>query len=429
MVHATHKNRLCNARRGYLYLAVMGTAVVVSTIGLTALSVSALKLKAATANQHWLEAELLAHSAVEDALQQIKTNLAWRTSFINNTVYPVIPRALGNGTYTFQLIDDDGSLSDDDADGVKILGIGRVGNATVAESIRLLPNGPPLSCLEASLHSQGSITLGALVNSSTNQIASTNGNFSASAFLANFSGNVDAVGTISGTVSGTKNSGIIARKMPTSAAFDYYKDNGTWIQFSSIPQVSGVTTIEKIVLAPTLNPYGPSGNPEGIYVIDCGGNRIVLQNCRILGTLLLINPATNSSINGSVSWNAAVGNYPALLVEGSIEMRTSNIDLDESTLARNFNPPGAPYAGVTNTNTTDKLKSEINGLVYVSNTMNLPADALDSVFRGVVVCNAITVNSTISLNYRIFLKDNPPPGFARGNPMMVSPGSRRRESL
>lgn len=427
-IRQKHQKR--SARRGYLYLAVMGTAVVVSVLGMTALSISNLKLRSAATNQNWLEAELLARAALEDALLEISDDNGWRGKYDNNREYPNDPEPLGNGTYTYKFVDDDGDIEDDDADSVKLVGIGRVGSATVAESIRLLPSGTPLTCLETSLHSNGNITLGTLVNWTTTQIVSTNGNFSASALLSSLTGAVDAVGTITGTTSGINNPGITPGKMPTSAAFEYYKDNGTWISFASLPLVSGIATIEKIVLSPGNNGYGPAKNPEGIYIIDCGGSKIVIQNCRIYGTLVLLNPHPNSQLKGCLCWTAAVANYPALLVDGTIECQTVNSDLSESYLGTNFNPPGSPYLGNSDTTTSDTYPSEINGIIYISNTLNLSANLLGpSNFRGSVICNALTANANARFNYRSFLKDNPPPGFSRGNPMMVSPGSRKRESL
>lgn len=209
---------------------------------------------------------------------------------------------------------------------------------------------------------------------------------------------------------------------------DYYLDNGTAIDLSTLPLSNGAYTIEKRVLSPQLNPFG-SRNLEGIYLLDCGGQRVRIKDSRILGTIVLLNPAANSTLEGALRWNAAVDNYPALLVRGDIEVRTTAFDLSESNLATNFNPAGAAYLGTEDNDLSDSYPSEINGLVYISGRLNAPYDLLESQFRGVTVCGTITATSSCRFNYRELLEDYPPPGFASGNPMKLSPGSRRRESL
>lgn len=421
--------RSIRRRGGYLYVAVLMTAAAVSAMGLAALSTAAMRLRSATAANDWSEAQVLAQSASEDAIRQINDDNNWRDRYVNGQQYPATPVSLGRGTYHWKFVDDDGNLQDDDSDSVRVVGIGRVGDAVATESVRLLPAGQALSSLESTLHCAGNITLGTGIRFATDQHLSTNANVTASGFGTAIDGNVEAVGTITGTINGTKSQGVAARRMPGSSVFDYYLDNGEWLSIGSLPMINGVATIEKTVLGSQANAYGSRVNPEGIYVIPCGGQRVIIRNCRIGGTLVLINPAATSLIEGSVRWEAAVGNYPALLVSGSIEFKTSSFNLDEAALGVNFNPPEAPYLGLTDNDMADTYPSEISGLVFVSGNMNLPIDFLESVFRGVVICNSISANSACRFHYRPLLLDYPAPGFSSGDPMLVSPSSRRRESL
>jgi hypothetical protein len=363
---------------------------------------------------------------VEEAVHQLSNNSSWRTTFPINT--PSQQIALGNGYYTWSLKDSDGSLSDDDSDSVKVVGIGTVGRATVAESVTLYPTGSALSCLEVAFHCQGNLTLGGSTVFTTNQTVSSNGNIAAGAFLASIQGNAEAVGTITGSISGSQTAGVTSRRMPGSSVFDYYLDNGTYIDINSLPLIDGARTIEKTLVAPTVNPYG-STNFEGIYVINCAGQRIRIRNSRILGTLVLLNPAASSSLEGSLRWDAAVANYPALLVQGTMEVRFSSADLSEADAAANFNPTGVPYLGTQDVDSLDVYPSEINGLVYYSGNMNTPQDFVESRFRGAVICESVSALSYCRFNYRSLLKEHPAPGFSSGNPMVISPGSRKRETL
>ncbi len=414
-------------RAGYLYVAVLMTSLVVSAMGLTALSIAALRLRSATAANDWNVAAAMAQSAVEDALLQLAANNNWRTSQSNGV--EVTSVTLGSGSYTWKLVDEDGNLNDDLSDSVRIVGIGRAGEAVVAESVRLLPAGDPLSSLETALTTASNITLGGGTQLTTDRLVSSGGTITATAFLSQLIGDAEAVGTISGNVTGEQAAGEQARVLPGSSVFDYYKDNGTWISATALPDVSGVRTLQNVLLSPSSHPYSSTGNAEGIYVLDCAGARVAIKNCRIYGTLVVLNPGANSALEGSVRWDAAVGNYPVLLVQGDMILKTNLADLSEVTLAVNFNPSGTPFLGVNDNDLLDAYSSEINGLVYVSGTFNAASDLLESQLRGVTLCTAFIANSSCRFNYRELLFDYPAPGFASGNPMQVSPGSRRRETL
>ena len=210
--------------------------------------------------------------------------------------------------------------------------------------------------------------------------------------------------------------------------FDYYLDNGTVIPVTSIPSVGGVVTIDKRVIAPQLNPFG-NNNPEGIYVIYCAGQQLCIKNSRIMGTLVLIDPAPSSSLEGSLRWDAAVANYPTLLVKGGLVIKSSSTSLSETLLVTNFNPALAPYLAQSDSDQSDTYPSEINGLVYLTDKFDAAQDLVESVFRGVTVCGSMNAMSSCRFNYRPLLFTKPPPGFSSGNPMAVAPGSRRRETL
>ena len=56
-------------------------------------------------------------------------------------------------------------------------------------------------------------------------------------------------------------------------------------------------------------------NAQGLYWINCAGNKLVIERSRIKGTLLVLNPGSGSMIGaGPISWSPATPGYPALLV-------------------------------------------------------------------------------------------------------------------
>lgn len=409
-------------RRGSLYVAVLGVTTIVAMMALAAMHVVRLNLKAATSRNERYEAVVLASSAVENGLIVLENDANWRTSLQSGAEYPSTPVTFGGGTFTWKLVDADGNLADDLSDTVLLQGIGRVGGVTHVEQVRLQPIDAGLTCLEASLHCQGSVFAIFGPDLVTNQMASSNQHISFS-FDSDLTGDAEAVGTISGSVSGSETTGITPRQMPGSDAFDYYINMGTLIDINLLPVGPSYRSLEKVLLSPQSNPYG-TPNPEGIYVLDCLGGELRVRDLRVLGTLVLLNPAASSRIEHEVHFEPAIANFPSLLVKGNIQVRNDTWNqLNESAEGVNFNPPGSPYQGTEDSDTSDIYPNLIKGLVYVSGILDLPQDWAPSTIDGVVVCGSISFGSDLNLTYRSWFLDYPPPGFAAGSTMRISPGS------
>ena len=123
-----------------------------------------------------------------------------------------------------------------------------------------------------------------------------------------------------------------------------------------------------------------------------------------------------------MNWEPAVNDYPALLVQGNIELYTETSALSESSFYGSFNPPGTPYLGVEDTDVDDSYPAEIHGLVYVSGTLTIP---WSTVLKGVTIAGGdINVNASAqsTLTYVPGFLGSPPPGFVDPT-MRISPGS------
>jgi hypothetical protein len=419
-----------HSRSGYLYVAVMVVATLVGLVGLSAISVARMELRSAVETQDSSNATRLSQSGIELALAKLKTDPAWRTSLASGTEYPPGGVSLNGGTLSWKVIDSDGSLSDDNSDFVKIYGIGRCGGMTTVTSVLAWPSGSPLSCLEASFHSQNSLTLSLLVDWTTDQIISSNGDVSASAFGADINGKAEAAGTVRGNVNGSATSNVAPRRMPGDSAFDYYLARGTWVDVSSLPiDGAGNPMVSGVVLGPGSNPFGSSTNSAGIYIIDCKGKNLQFTNCRIAGTIVILNPGSNVRIKDAVNWKNAVENLPAVLVSGNIGIAHDTGVLDERDVGANFNPVGSPWEGETDTSMNDTYPSEIEGLIYVSGTLSFPAFTPESNIDGVVVCESVAAYSPADFTYQSTFKSYPPPGFAFGSDMQIVPGSWLKDVL
>jgi hypothetical protein len=413
-------------RRGSIYLLALGVSTLVTVIGLTALATIRANQRITRQTGDRATAQSLAMSAVEHALTLIDSTPQWRTMITSGTESARFP--LGQGTFSWKLIDEtDGDLANDESQPVRLQGIGRFGRAEQLYGVQLRPVKTPLTCLEASLHGNGTISFdGATVNADA--LVSTNGSVSASGATVNAT--VQAVGSITGATYTRKTEpGSPARELPDAAsAFDYYLDHGTAISLGALKLDSaGFYVLERLALGAGRNPLGIA-NPEGIYVIRCGGAPIIVRNCRIAGTLVLLDPGTNSHIEGSVNWEPGVPNYPALMVRGSMEIRTTSSNLSESSGGSNvnYNPPGMPYNGSEDLDTSDEYPSVIRGIVYMTEKLMNYTNGIN-VEGTIVVGLATNVSGEMTIKYRQDIYRDPPPGFYYMNKVVVVPKSWQQD--
>lgn len=233
----------------------------------------------------------------------------------------------------------------------------------------------------------------------------------------------DIGGSFSVSFTGTPTSATVSLSTPN--ANDFYLD-GLSLTDTSYP--SSTYYLDRVVLSPASNPFGATDN-EGIYVIDCGSQPVIIQNCRIAGTLVLINTGSGSKVQGSVVWEPAVYNYPALMCDNTLQIASNSTTASESVLGFNMNPSGTPYpyiGGASNDTLTDAYSSLIRGLVY--SAYDLQFSSSPSI-TGVVIANRnITVNATsLNLSYNSLYLNSPPPGFTAGTPpMKIVPGTWQR---
>jgi hypothetical protein len=362
---------------------------------------------------------------------RIQNHPNWRRTYSSGVWESNQP--IGDGTYTLQGIDpNDGNLATPATDPVVLIGTGIMGSVRQKVQVTLVPDRGGLTCLEVAAHAGGDITFSGGGTVQCNQIISSNGSISETSSTIN--ANVEAVGTITGTgYTGITTTGITPRTMPDSTVFDYYADpvNGTYIDVSMLPTQGGVPVLKNIVLSPANNPYSqadpPETNPQGIYVIDLMGLSLKIQNCRIVGTLVLLNGASDSIAFNNNNWEPAVPNYPVLMVRGDFVFNVNGGDpLSESSINVNFNPPGTPYNGEEDTLMDDTYPAIIKGLVYVSGNASITSSMIadSQVLNGtVIVRGTLNDNGGLDLTYQPSFLNNPPPGFEATTTMKVSPGS------
>jgi len=163
---------------------------------------------------------------------------------------------------------------------------------------------------------------------------------------------------------------------------------------------------------------GAPTNAQGLYKIDCGGQKLVIERSRIYGTLLVINPGSGSCVsNGPINWSPAVAGYPALLVDADtattadFAINASNQVLSEKDNGINFNPVGAPHDEFgQDADTNDIYRSQIRGLVAIRHDLSFANRAL---VRGQIIVGNNIANSggELEVDYQPDSLLSPPSGF------------------
>ena len=410
---------MMRGRGGSIYFIVLGVCLLVTLIGMGAVLAARVQARVVSQTSDCGGARLYARSGIE--LGTYLANQANFRSTYSNGVW-LSGQHIGDGSFTLSGVNATANLplNNEDTDPVNLTVTGYKGAAVHITQVQLVSRPVPLGCLETSADFGGGVTLGTLLSQAnvtcfSNPPLSTNGLLTTA--MANLNGRFEAAGgfSIGLLTGGTYTTKTISspRALPDPAhAFDYYKMHGTSIPPSSVYSASaGGYVLQNCVLSATANPFGPA-NTQGIYVIDFGtlGGAITIQNCQIAGTLVVLNALSGSNVAGSVSWSAAVSNYPCLMVQcvagSSLSLQYTNAPLAASAI------------GVSGTQT---YASAINGLIYCSGDVTV---ANTVTITGVLIANgALTCSGgTMNLTYNGIYDKNPPPGFCQTPVRMVPAG-------
>jgi hypothetical protein len=397
---------------GSIYLHVLASSLLITILGLGALAATRLQVRSTRLARDCAEARTCATSAIELGRLYIKLNPGWRTAMPNGTWWS--DRELGAGRSTLQGMDPaDGVLSDSAYEPLVLTGVGTRGIARRTVQVTLVPDIKPLAALNTCLCASDLVKInGGKRITALGACVSTNGQLdnggvidgSAEAQSINHTGTVTGTLTVPGT----------SRPMPSTTVFTDYISKATAVPYAA--------TIENVVLGPGCNPLGPT-DPNGLYVIDTGGGNLTLRNSRIYGTLIIRAAGQTVTVDEAVLMQNYRADFPVLLVEGNLILKPNSVvgSLSESACNTNFNPVGAPYGGVTDSDTTDQYPDEIRGLVHVKGTLRLQQTAR---IVGVVICEGtVTCEDTNTIVHDAGLSANPPWGYTFVDGMKVSPGT------
>lgn len=234
----TNARRNESNRRGSVYLAVLGTALIVSLLAFSALALQRVQNRMLSASVDVRQAQLNAEAAIELGLLAIKNDPNWRTTYSNGTWFS--SRSTGEGGCTLTVTDPiDANLADSATEAIVMTGVGSAGKA-VQRVVRTIDSySKPLDCLRSSVAAGGSLNVsgsGSVLRATNSGLISANS--SSASGGATVYGKVEAVTVSGSTYSGTT-SQIAAADRPAmpnwATVFDYYRTNGTALNVNSLP--------------------------------------------------------------------------------------------------------------------------------------------------------------------------------------------------
>lgn len=187
-----------------------------------------------------------------------------------------------------------------------------------------------------------------------------------------------------------------------------------------------IRCLDQVLLSPSHNPFGEP-DPRGIYLINMNSNRLVVKNSRIYGTLVLIDPSSNTELGDGAGlvMSPAVNGLPALLVTGnSFYINPGDTSLVEPAMQVNFNDVGAPHATAgEDSDMEDTFASEISGLIYTSSRVRIS----NLKMSGVIISeHDVYLDGDITMTWDNTYYRNPPPGFSGPEEVRLLLGSAKR---
>ncbi|MCK4628115.1 MAG: hypothetical protein KAT56_03870, partial [Sedimentisphaerales bacterium] len=309
---------------GSVYFLTLASAVVLVALVL-GLSVHNLQFRRSSRSQTQIDrAYIYAELGIRHALHFTKVEANWRQLLNNGKWLEDI--TVDQATYTVTGIDPvDGDLTNNPDDHVILTSIATIDGVNRTISVKTQP--APLRILNYAVVADGNVNISSHIK--INGDVTSNADINKSGSDTWIFGNAEAVGTIHETtnISGDIAPGSSPKDFPNAVEImTYYTSRATGIPY--------IATIENVLLSPSSNPFGPT-NPDGLYYIDCGIEKLTIKNCRIVGTLIIRSTAIDKIyIESAINWRPARPDYPALIVDHNlsrVHIRTDK-DLDEDSI-------------------------------------------------------------------------------------------------
>lgn len=224
-------------RRGTIYLAVLGTTMMVALFAISALSIQRIQRRLHVQQDDVLQARLNAKTGIRMGMRYIENEPDWRFRVKDGKLQSHMQT--GRGSYSlFGHDPTDGDVTDSSTDPFILTAAGKFRNATQNVSVTLLPSSRAYNCLEVGVCAEIGIGITDGTINFFGTIASNADIYTAG------SSTVFAVAEAAGTVYGTgyqraNSNGTKPRELPDPVeVFSYYLQHGTSIDISSLPTIT-----------------------------------------------------------------------------------------------------------------------------------------------------------------------------------------------
>ncbi len=395
-----------------IYFAVLSLAMVTGAMAVGALIRARGEFRVSQLGGDAASARDLAATGINYAIGVMNADRAWRST--NPTTWFADSR-VGDGRLTLSATDSSGNVGTAELDPVIVTATATCGAITKSMRVTLLPTRIAATGLEAAVSCGGTMTItGSTINSGSASKFYGAGNVTAVASVINVP--VESARTASGgNFRSGSTSAVSARTIPLRNVPASYTGIATQISALSIPRYLGTYTISRVLLSPSSNPFGAALNPRGVYRIDLAGANLDISDCRIVGTLVILN-AGRVTISGSVSMEPAESSRPVLVIQGTTTISLSSSTLNETGVPLlsptvNFNPVGTPFpftGNSTDSATGDTYTSGIHGLVYVEGDLGIKGTTR---VHQLMASKDVSIEGTLTVNPDSEIVASPPPGF------------------
>jgi hypothetical protein len=314
--------RACSRRRtGSAYVMMLACAVIVTAITLGGMALNKAQRDVYQSQDEVRRARQAAASGLEACTQILMPTINARRSFDDPEG---LPKQIDGVELSYSIVDAiDGDLTNDITQAIDVTVEARVGSARQMITGRMTPRLTPIGMAEYGLAATAAVKL---TGTKVDAVAGVYSGTGVAATGSNISAPVYSPGSMSGgTYMDTTTRAAVASAVDTSDPTKLCAE-ATRISYNAI---SG-GRIDKQVLSPTINPFGAATNPRGIYLIDCGGQRLRIRDSRIIGTLIVLNAKADSDWEGGVNLSTYDSRLPAVVWMGDLTIATSAADLSET---------------------------------------------------------------------------------------------------
>ena len=425
------RSRDCRRRHGYLYVAVLFTALIVAASVTASLTLSTGSLRSDNDRINRKSALRLAETEIHRVAAYMNNQSNWRTvktSGVFSSWITLNDDGVQNSDSSgvrHRLTDSDGDLSDDLSDSVEVTAHAVVGDSEVAVTATLEPQFAAESILnygvtaydDIQIESAGTLTSELAIQVGDDCKTNSSGLMTTSTLECN--------GRVEMAFRGDLGSAAV--DMPAHDVVDKYVQVGTQISLASLPYQSGRRVIEDRVLTAADNPFG-TADAAGIYWIDANYQRVRISNCRIAATLAIKN-ASSIEVEGGIVWTYAASPEAILVADANIKFDNIDLTLDEATRGVNFNPLSSPYRQtLANTTATDLFPTELRGVIFTTRNITFDPTTNDQLLAvtGALVCRDLRINGFVAVRQLGEIIDSPPLGLVDLVPLQFVRGSFRR---